>query len=587
MENLDNFITNNSMKKSEGRELDKVVLGYTRSLKSSTFNWFPTKLIVFTLTIMTLGLGVFFLPEKTREKVIKPVSAYEILTTTHNKLKELVETPGILHIHYVSTYEHEFDIDYDTVEVNKYIDNDSPRYRLEYLKTRRAGEIYTDDETLQSRIFEPEQSALLYEGNDEYYLGTYTYEMGTTREMAAKSYQNHREGLVGFYEFLLTKNADIFQLSESSFEGRDVYMVTFDYEGLALGVGKVTTNDFDLYTNVYTAEIIIDRETMLPVKHQSRVKDGSFEDVQTELFKNITVLDSNESSTVSFEIPSHNYQEPFTENKVIILSENQELTGTVTYSNPGENVVSLQIEIEGRKYSLHSDLLSDYLTSKSTIMGKFVAGQEISFVGSFLKYGETGVEGVWIKEIDFEQFVNGVTTTPAVSQQVTAIPSGERFSFRVYDAEYERTKADGIKISGVLPKGAKLDNIEKPGLGILGIDGENYEFTIAEWYRRGPNLIDGQLKKLATNHLGGMYRYEYTPQASHKYIQEELMKLSGTCEDYWGETISAPCGRHEYSKEGVDYYLSITCSLKANLTTQEESSALRECDEIVQNLDIE
>lgn len=606
MENLNNFIKNNSMRKSEEEKLDNMVLGYTRSSKTSRFNLLPIKLIVFTMTILTLGFGMFFLPEKSQEKIVKPVSALEILTTTHNKLKEIISTPGIIHISYLSTYEHESIIGYDTFEVSKYIDNQNQRYLLEYLKKRSAGGEYRyvqENGLSATREFLPESMVVLYDGHEEYYISSsYTEKTGVTREMAKNSYVNELSGLADFYEFLLSKEASRFDMKETALDGEDVYVITFDYEGLAMGVSGKTPGEHSLTKNIYEGEVTIAKDTGLPVKHVSKVKDGSFEDTQTDVFGDISVLDEEEHRIINFQVPTENYRENELSARVVKVGNDLQMTGTVSYQNPGEDLIYPQVEVGGKKYPLRSSLLYDAIAAKSTIMGKFVAGKEIHFVGSIIEYGGTGTQVVWVKGIDFKQFTENsipkstLPVTPTPKQPVT-LDEQLTLSLNHKLSENER------RLQMMVPSETTLIRDATNG---GEIEGEGFELIISSDYEDEGRLGSGYKDNytlVETENFGEVYRvqsfsdynvedYEgFDPKFSQtfKYVDGRMFKTTGVCEGgFYSEMFGdpeAPCGNgalivYEGSDiDNVSAILTIYC--RAN-----DREMMKVCDAIVASMKI-
>ena len=85
-------MNNNKLDKSEENRLDKMVLQEIKPEKSPGIGIFY-KLVLTFFVFLVIGVGIFFLPEEQQRKVVKPVSAMEVLQKTHQTLIEMLAKP--------------------------------------------------------------------------------------------------------------------------------------------------------------------------------------------------------------------------------------------------------------------------------------------------------------------------------------------------------------------------------------------------------------------------------------------------------------------------------------------------------------
>ncbi|HRN71004.1 MAG TPA: hypothetical protein PLS49_07540 [Candidatus Woesebacteria bacterium] len=590
MENLYQFMKDNRLNKSEENKLDEMVMHEIKPRKSHGL-WIFYKFALTLFLFLIIGVGVFFLPEDQQRKVVKPVSAQEVLQQTYNKLQQMVKTPGVLHYQYIVMTEHEDIEGYNNFQIDVYASTQDNKYKSSYVITKPVEELANStsgDSLIQSF---PDDEAVIYsDGEKEYYHNDYTESYrNLTPKMIELEHKNYLQGLSNFYEYLLSNNPANYSLMEKDIEAKPSYVITFDYIGKVMNVSGTNT-EFVLEEKTYTAEIIVDKETMLPILNSTKVKDGSFKDTQYEKYTNFELL-SPDSATKVFDFNA--FQEKFrtSENPTIYetIGNTETFAGEFSQTNPGEDIITLQFYQNNNKLDLDGNLLFDRIIRKPTIVGKFLSGKKIKVSGftATTNFGRV----LWIEDIDYSGLGTIYPTTtitptdtnviPTPTHRLT-IPSEDSFSGLVYHSEYGGNTNNAMKVNGMIPNGVEFKNNKGKGFGYITLESKDMLFRIDEWYEGAFHSVQYQPEKITTQYLGEIIEHDYTDQTIFYYSGNIGYKQSN-CIDYYGNIISSPCADIIYTlntDEG-SRYLTISCEVK---TTPDK--ATNQCREIIKDLSI-
>lgn len=503
MENIEYFMKENKLNKKEENKLNKLVIGEVnkRSIALNVFYKIAVTISIFLL----VGIGIYFLPEDQQRTIIKPVSAQEVLEQTYNKIQSMVKQPGILHYQYVVVTEHEDIESYDNFEIEVYASTENNKYKSAYVKTRSEGESL--DRGLGDGSFQqfPQDEVVIFsDGKSEYTFNDYTENYrNLTPAMIEIEHEGYLSGLLSFYEFLLANDNGQYTITEKDIHDKSSYVITFDYTGVVMDV-RQNGIDFDLLEKTYQAEIIIDKESLLPVLNRTSIKDGSFVDTQYEKFTSFELLKSEESEVI-FDFGKYLSMERPAENPSLYSNfiDDVEITGDIRQSNPFEDIIEVSLYDGLKKYNIEGNLLQDRIISKPTIIGKFLSGKTTTLKGfsSKTNYGNV----FWIKDIDYSKTQD---TNPAVTPtpRITVIPSDVMLN------EEEMIE----KVSSALSLFKETDTLTYT---VSGTDGDETEFT---------------------------HKYEYN-------IEGDVMKISARVKSLYGP--SAGENDYVYYRKGEKYYL--------------------------------
>lgn len=509
MENLESFMKTNILSKEEESKLDNLVLREVRK-KPNVMNVFY-KLAVTVCMLLFIGVGMYFLPEEQRRKVVKPVSAQEVLEQTYNKIQSLIKQPGILHYEYVVVTEHEDIESYDNFEIEVYVSTENNKYKSSYVKTRSEGELV--DRGLGDGSFQqfPRDEVVIFnDGKNEYIFNDYTENYrNLTPEMINIEHNGYLSGLASFYEFLLENDNGQYTLTEKLIEGKQAYVITFDYKGAVMDVLQKGI-DYDLLEKTYQAEIIIDKESLLPILNRTNVKDESFVDTQYEKFTKFELLESKEDESI-FDFKEYMRNARTSENPTVYsdFDYNKEITGEVRQNNPGEDIIEVAFYDGPNKYNIEGNLLQDRIISKPTIIGKFLSGKTTTIKGFSTKTGYGNV--FWIQSIDYSKTRDTnswITTTPIITVKPTdSVLDVKQSIDKIYGALalFEKTKTVNYKVSGT--------------------DGDETRFTHEYDYD-----IEGDVMKVSAN-VNSLYgpsagesEYVYYRKGGKYYLDGEFNK---------------------------------------------------------------
>lgn len=581
-------MNNNKFDKSEENRLDKMVLQEIKPEKSPGIGIFY-KLVLTFFVFLVIGVGIFFLPEEQQRKVVKPVSAMEVLQKTHQTLIEMLAKPGILHYTYNIKTATDFE-EYDNFDVEGYVSNQDQKYIIHY-------DVSKSDTILPTEIipgktyrdFSPQEFAIFSDGINEYShsYGSTTNWRNLSEEMIAIEHGSHLKSLVGFYDYLLQGDSSQYKLKEDKINNRDVLVITFTYPGMALtGEANGATKRVE---TIYEAVITIDKETYLPISNESSSTFSSLQDSQIETYKSFEVITADKENTI-FNFNQYIDQlEPINKNTSDTFSITNLGNGKFELRNPGEDIISPVFTKGNKEYTLEGNLLFDKITRKPTIIGKFLLGKELEVRGFTLEsnFGEL----LWIDNIDYSKLrVDSVTTTvrptdisnvPTPTPVVT-IPLENDFNGIVYDSEYGGNRGNAIILEGVLPEGSEIENNSNIEQASFKIESEDMIFSINEWYENGFSYANWIPEDIDSKHLGNILMHDYSDQFIYYFSNSENYKKSD-CKDYLGNPIPYPCADISYKLETIKgpRFLTISCEVK---TTPEEATDT--CKEIINNLSI-
>lgn len=597
MENLDQFIRTNMLSKNEEQKLDRIVLNSVNKKKISVWGIFY-KFAVTVFIFLLLGLGIYLLPEEQQRQVIKPVSAQEVLLNTYNTLEKLINTNGVLHYKSTIKFEHEKINDYDTFQTEAFIATKKPYYKINYLKTRSAGEEVTiprEDGVLQFQQFPQEKITLFNDGVKEYYYNTYTEPLNRPQSFVNSEYKIKLNGLLDFYKFLLTNNSEDYNLIETTRDGRPVYEITFDYEGLVLNPNN-TPQGFELLTKEYISTIIIDKESQLPVLHSTRVKDNSYIDSHTEIFGPVEILPAETIGNIfDFESLKVNYRES-EDKSTVLTSPEATYKGKIIQEYLAEDFIPIYLQTDSELLELWGSLFREYVTGKTSILGKYLIGKNVELTGYLLSYEGQKGHSLVVENIDFEQFarkkINKITTTP------TSFPTVKQQEYRQSTLTFSNKLNElegGDKFSLTYPVNAQLipDESDYP----YTIKGNNFKLEIGSDYEdegySGTEYTEGY-QKLTNNSYGDFYRVQTTAlieeygEGAYTYVDSTNFKSTGTCEGFYSDIFGpaqAPCGDGMLFlvRPGQDIETEASALFRIICTSQEQTG-LEECDKIVASL---
>jgi hypothetical protein len=585
MENLNGFMKNQKLNTREENLLDTIVLKNMKPKRTQSSGLFY-KFAITLFLLLIIGVGIFLLPETQQRKIVKPVSAQEILQQTYNKLQEMMNTPGIVHYRYNIKTESDYE-EYDNFEIDSYVSNLDKKYLIQYgisksdqiqLSEMIPGEQYRD--------FSPQEFAVFSDGINEY---TYSYGDASnwrnlSEEMISIEHNSHLNSLVKFYDYLLQDDRSQYELTETKVNNVDVFVISFSYSGIALTTdANETTKRVE---STYEGKITINKNTYLPISNETYSTFSSLQDRQVETYENIEVISADKANSI-FDFSEYinnleSYNKNTSETPVIRTLGK----GRFELKNPGEDIFTPVFIIGNKEYGLEGNLLFDKITRKPTIIGKFLIGKEIEAKGFIVQtnYGDV----LWIDDIDYSELdLLNPSKTTQVKPTITPTnhnptPPGKTFTGIVFDNEYGEGKENAIRISGILPSGLKYENNEGLTQSHIVIESEHIEFRIAEWYKAGFITAQEQPELLQTKNLGEVYMYDYSENTFYYFTPRSNYKTTD-CKDYLGESISSPCINTIYpiQQSSRERYLSINCEIKS-----ESLEALDLCKNIIKDLSI-
>jgi hypothetical protein len=588
MENLNQFMNNNKLNKKEENRLDEMVIQEIRPKTSPGLGIFY-KFALTLFVIFVVGIGVFFLPEEQQRKVVKPVSAMEVIQKTQQTLKEMLAKPGILHYTYNIKTVTDFE-EYDNFDIEGYVSNQDEKYLIRYDVSKSDTLLPTEMIPGKSyRDFSPQKFATFSDGINEY-----SYSYGSTsnwrnlsEEMISIEHGSHLKSLVGFYDYLLQGESSQYKLIEDKINNREVFVITFTYPGIALT--REANGTTKRVETIYEAVITIDKETYLPISNESSSTFSSLQDSQIETYKSFEIIAAEKESTI-FNFNQYVDQlEPTNKNTSDTISITNLGNGKFELRNPGEVIFTPMFITKDNEYVLDGNLLFDKITGKPTIIGKFLLGKELEVSGSTLKsdFGES----LWIANVDYSKLKvvdpkatvlpTDINKVPSPTPSVT-IPSEGTFTGVVYDTEYGGSEREAIILEGVLPEGSEIENNSNIEQASFNIKSEDMVFSINEWYENGYSHASWIPEGIDTENLGNVLMHEYAEKLIYYFTDSGNYKKSD-CKDFSGNPIQSPCVDTSYKFETAEgpRFLTISCEVKTIPT-----KAINTCKEIINNLSI-
>lgn len=585
MENLNQYMKNNQLNKNEEVRLDNVVLKGIKPKKSTglgIFYKFAATLIVFIM----IGFGIFLLPQDHQKKVVKPVSAMEVLEKTQQNLKELLEKPGVLHYRYNINTAGDFE-EYDNFEVEVYVSNQEKKYLIHYDVSK--SELTQPTEIIPGktyRDFSPQNFAIFSDGINEY---MYSYSSTSnwrnlSEEMLSIEHGSHLKSLLGFYDYLLQGDSSQYMLKEDKVNNREVFVIAFTYPGIALTVEP--NGNSERVETINEAIITIDKETYLPVSNKSTSTISSLQDSQIETYNGFEVISEDKADTI-FDFSRYiDKLEPINKNTSQVVSISNLGTGRFELKNPGEDILTPFFVIGDKEYNLEGNLLFDKITRKPTIIGKFLLGKEVEISGFIVK--SDLAEILWIDKMDYSKLTitnprtSVVPTDVVLTPTSTPIPTEAEFSGYVYHSEYGSTKQNAIKVSGTLPEGVRQENITRNNFEYIHLESSDMSFQIHEWYKSGFNPATWEPIMIETDYSGNILIHEYAEKLIYYFTKPNNYKTSD-CKDNLGNQMASPCADITYSLDTLaeERYMTISCEVKSD-----PEKALATCNKIMTNLSI-
>ncbi|HRO64737.1 MAG TPA: hypothetical protein PKU78_00790 [Candidatus Dojkabacteria bacterium] len=588
MENLNQFMNNNKLDKNEETRLDKIVLQKIKPEKSPGLGIFY-KFALTLFVIFVVGIGVFFLPEEQQRKVVKPVSAMEVIQKTQQTLKEMLAKPGILHYSYNIKTVTDFE-EYDNFDVEGYVSNQDEKYLIRYDVSKSDTLLPTEMVPGKSyRDFSPQKFATFSDGINEY-----SYSYGSTsnwrnlsEEMISIEHRSQLKSLVGFYDYLLQGESSQYKLKEDKINNREVFVITFTYPGIALT--REANGATKRVETIYEAVITIDKETYLPISNESSSTFSSLQDSQIETYNEFEIISIDEANNI-FEFSQYIDQlVPINKNTSPSSSIINLGNGKFELRNPGEDIITPIFSTENKEYILDGNFLFDKITRKPTIIGKFLLGKELE-VSGFTQKTEVA-EVLWIQDINYFRLKSLNPTIPVQPTDTNVmptpthrltIPTENSYSGIVYDSEYGGSRREAIIVEGTLPEGLQNENNSNIERASIKIESEDMVFSINEWYENGFSYSNWIPEEIDTEYLGNILMHEYAAKFIYYFTDSRNYKKSD-CKDFLGNPIQSPCVDTSYKFETAEgpRFLTISCEVK---TTPEK--ATKTCKEIINNLSI-